>query len=237
MLKNWYQVLGVSEDASHEEIKKAYRKLVKEYHPDEHKGQEEKFREVCDAYQVLSNSEKRHEFDMALKQMRTKKQEQKTTTSQKEATNRTFDGYSKYDTYRPKQEDVNYNDSYSYEPFTAKTTSHTKPYHQEFASFKNSNFTQAKTQVNLEPFIYERQRYVENLMMIMALCSLYQEYTSYLRRTKEVARNISNVRVYPEATTPMILLVNQPVYLYRYTAQPCFMKIRPKVRQYVYRAF
>ena len=75
MIKNWYQVLGVSEDASNEEIKKAYRKLVKEYHPDEHKGQEEKFREVCDAYQVLSNAKKRQEFDLSLKQERAKKED------------------------------------------------------------------------------------------------------------------------------------------------------------------
>lgn len=232
MPKNWYQVLGVSEDASNEEIKKAYRKLVKEYHPDEHKGQEEKFCEVCDAYQVLSNAKKRQEFDRELKQTRTKKQEQKTTTSQKQATNYTFDEYSKYDTYRSNQNEETAYESYSYEPFTAKATSHTKPYHQESASFKNSN----KPQVALDQSIYERQRYVENLMMIMALCSLYQEYTSYLRRTQEVSRSISNVRVYPEAV-PMILFVNHPVYVYRYTAQPCFMKIRPKTRQYVYRGF
>ncbi|HIT22379.1 MAG TPA: J domain-containing protein [Candidatus Scybalousia intestinigallinarum] len=229
MIKNWYQVLGVSEDASNEEIKKAYRKLVKEYHPDEHKGQEEKFREVCDAYQVLSNAKKRQEFDLSLKQERAKKEEQKTTTSQKKQTNTTFDGYSKYDTYHSKQENPTYYESYSYEPNSFNTTAQAKPFYQE----KNNNVSETRSNMS----IYERGRYVENLMMIMALCSLYQEYTSYLARTKEVTRNISNVKVYPEATTPLILFVNRPIYLYRYTVQPYYMKRRPKVRKLVYRAF
>ncbi|MBN1618583.1 molecular chaperone DnaJ [Candidatus Dojkabacteria bacterium] len=63
--RDYYEILGVSKEASSSEIKKAYRKLVKEYHPDHNKesGAEEKFREIRDAYEVLSNDEKRRAYD------------------------------------------------------------------------------------------------------------------------------------------------------------------------------
>lgn len=230
MIKNWYQILNVEETASPQEIKKAYHRLAKEYHPDEHKGQEEKFREVCDAYQILSDPVKRREFDLSLKQMRTKKQEQKTTFSKETTTNinDTFDWYSKYDTFRPKQEEPTYDKEYSYEPFSAKTTAQSKPDDQKPNYEKSVVF-------NSDIASYLRQDYVEKIMMIMALCSLYQKYASYLTRTEEVTRTVSNLKIYPETTTPMILLVNpKRVYLYRYTTQPCYMKVKPKVRQYVY---
>jgi len=63
---DYYNVLGVSKDASGTEIKKAYRKLALKYHPDQNQGDkqaEEKFKEVNEAYAVLSDTEKRREFD------------------------------------------------------------------------------------------------------------------------------------------------------------------------------
>ncbi len=62
-MKDFYQVLGVSRDASDEEIKKAYRKLAHQHHPDKGGGDEAKFKEVNEAYQVLSNKEKRSQYD------------------------------------------------------------------------------------------------------------------------------------------------------------------------------
>ncbi len=59
---DYYQVLGVSKDASEEDIKKAYRKLAHKYHPDKG-GDEKKFKEINEAYQVLSNKEKRAQYD------------------------------------------------------------------------------------------------------------------------------------------------------------------------------
>jgi molecular chaperone DnaJ len=61
-MKDYYEVLGVSRDASPEEIKKAFYKLAHKYHPDKG-GSAEKFKEINEAYQVLSNKEKRQQYD------------------------------------------------------------------------------------------------------------------------------------------------------------------------------
>jgi len=67
MPKDYYEVLGVSRNATQEEIKKAFRKLAMKYHPDRNKGNkeaEEKFKEINEAYAVLSDPEKRKLYDM-----------------------------------------------------------------------------------------------------------------------------------------------------------------------------
>jgi len=64
--KDYYKILGVSKDATQEEIKKAFRKLALKYHPDRHKGNkeaEERFKEINEAYAVLGNPEKRRQYD------------------------------------------------------------------------------------------------------------------------------------------------------------------------------
>jgi len=66
-MKDYYKILGVSRDASLEEIKKAYRRLALKYHPDRNPGDkeaEEKFKEINEAYAVLSDPEKRKQYDM-----------------------------------------------------------------------------------------------------------------------------------------------------------------------------
>ncbi|WP_110495924.1 DnaJ C-terminal domain-containing protein [Candidatus Karelsulcia muelleri] len=66
--KDYYEILGISKQASPEEIKKAYRKLAIKYHPDKNKNKnqkkaEEKFKEAAEAYNVLSNPEKKQRYD------------------------------------------------------------------------------------------------------------------------------------------------------------------------------
>jgi DnaJ family protein B protein 6 len=64
---NYYEVLGVTEQASDEEIRKAYRKLAVKWHPDKnkenHQEAEEKFKGISEAYSVLSDIEKKREYD------------------------------------------------------------------------------------------------------------------------------------------------------------------------------
>ena len=67
--KNYYDILGVSKDASPEEIKSAYRKLAMKYHPDRNQGDEaaaEKFKEVNEAHETLSDQQKRAAYDYEL---------------------------------------------------------------------------------------------------------------------------------------------------------------------------
>jgi molecular chaperone DnaJ len=64
--RDYYEVLGVSKDATEDELKKAYRKLAIKYHPDKNPGDksaEEKFKEAAEAYDVLRDKDKRARYD------------------------------------------------------------------------------------------------------------------------------------------------------------------------------
>lgn len=67
--KNYYDALGVSRQASRQEIKKAYQKLAKQWHPDVNKAPEAeaRFKEAAEAYEVLGNEEKRAAYDEELR--------------------------------------------------------------------------------------------------------------------------------------------------------------------------
>ncbi|MCI7214407.1 MAG: DnaJ domain-containing protein, partial [Dysosmobacter sp.] len=64
--RDYYEVLGVDKSASEDEIKRAYKKMARKYHPDlnpDNKEAEEKFKEVNEAYEVLSDSDKKARYD------------------------------------------------------------------------------------------------------------------------------------------------------------------------------
>lgn len=77
--RDYYKILQVSKKATTEEIKEAYRRLAREYHPDLHPGDpaaEERFKEICKAYEVLSDSVQRTQYDQGLNPDRSEGQKQ-----------------------------------------------------------------------------------------------------------------------------------------------------------------
>src|SRR6478736_3063036 len=101
MTPNHYEQLGLSQSASDTEIKAAFKRLAKQYHPDKHAGDpvyEEKFKKINAAYQILSDSTKRARYDYILSYQAQKRQQTYSPSSQ---TSRQQTGnYAK--TYRPK---------------------------------------------------------------------------------------------------------------------------------------
>ena len=87
-MKDYYEVLGLTTEAPTEEIRIAYRKLAKANHPDKHKGDPayvEKFKDIQEAYDVLSDAEKRKEYDAQLARQKSynKKDAKKSTANKK----------------------------------------------------------------------------------------------------------------------------------------------------------
>ena len=62
-MKNYYEILGISKEATAEEIKKSYRKLSLQYHPDKNPDGESRFKELSEAYSILGDEEKRSKYD------------------------------------------------------------------------------------------------------------------------------------------------------------------------------
>jgi len=67
MAKSYFAILGISSGASADEVRSAYRRLAKEYHPDHYSGGSGKFQDIQEAYTVLGNKHRRHEYEQSIK--------------------------------------------------------------------------------------------------------------------------------------------------------------------------
>lgn len=83
--KNYYEILGVTPDSDVQDVKFAYRKLARKYHPDVNKAPEsaQKFKDVLEAYEVLSDEKKRKQYDMLNGFYKTPKQKVKSESAKK----------------------------------------------------------------------------------------------------------------------------------------------------------
>ena len=123
MMNELYQRLGVSPNASAEEIKKAYRKLAKELHPDLHPDDpkaEAKFKEINEAYELLGDPEKRKAYD---------KTQQVTTQHTKTGTTQTKTGQSRTPRGGPidfSQMQSGFSQFFGFDPETGKVTDESK---------------------------------------------------------------------------------------------------------------
>ena len=117
-MKDYYELLEVSQNASDEVIARAYKVLAKKYHPDmnpENKEEaEEKFKEISEAYEILSDADKKREYDIKLVYEKNKKAESNTTSYSANATQRSnvenSNDISKVDVYEvdsPLRVDIN----------------------------------------------------------------------------------------------------------------------------------
>jgi len=79
--KNYYLTLGISQTASQAEIKEAYYKLAKQHHPDLAKGSAERFKEINEAYEILSDNQKKSEYDSILRNNQSYYQSQRSSNS------------------------------------------------------------------------------------------------------------------------------------------------------------
>ena len=71
MAKSYFAILGISSSASPEEVRAAYRRLAKEFHPDHFEGGSGPFREIQEAYAVLGDAQKRNRYERSLESART----------------------------------------------------------------------------------------------------------------------------------------------------------------------
>lgn len=67
MAKSYFAILGISSDATVDEIRSAYRRLAKEFHPDHYTGSSKRFRDIQEAYSVLGDNRRRHEYEQRIK--------------------------------------------------------------------------------------------------------------------------------------------------------------------------
>jgi len=95
--KSFYEVLGVGQTASNDEIKAAYLKLAKKFHPDSQEGDEEKFKDISKAYQVLRNEEERERYDKQTGKVEERKSKGEKNKSERKSTHSSQGFHKRYE--------------------------------------------------------------------------------------------------------------------------------------------
>ncbi|WP_315076463.1 DnaJ domain-containing protein [uncultured Clostridium sp.] len=99
-MKNYYKILGVSESANKDEIKKAFRNLAKKYHPDKNKDNPdaiEMFQQINEAYEILSNESSREEYDKKLNKQNSNSQKNENKNNSKKSQGKSKENSNKGD--------------------------------------------------------------------------------------------------------------------------------------------
>ncbi len=152
--KNYYKILGISAKSDEEEIKKAYRKLAKKWHPDKNQGDktaEEKFKEISEAYDVLSDVLKRKKFDdfvKASQQRRTYSYSNKTNYTQTEYETEFSDFFKQFFKNKNKRKKRSY---FKGDDIRGKITIDLKEAY--FGSVRVINTTEGKIRIKIKPGI------------------------------------------------------------------------------------
>jgi curved DNA-binding protein CbpA len=189
-----YETLGVSEKATQEEIKSAYKDLIKKYHPDIYQGDkifaEKKTKEINVAYDVLSNPETRKNYDEELHP-----QANSTYTS------------SNYEYTPPKYNNSNPYKKY-YEDYKNKTAYNSNNYYRRYADYhrtKTPNSNYYTNDSNSISFIHEKIKYIIIILIIyfFVLVFTYLQLSSFLKDDKEkITTNKQESSNYINITTP-----------------------------------
>ena len=80
MAKSYFAILGISPNATGNEIKSAFRRLAKEFHPDRYQGSGNRFREIQEAYSVLGNSRRRQKYKHRIRKVSPKRRSERPPT-------------------------------------------------------------------------------------------------------------------------------------------------------------
>ncbi|MBW2467985.1 MAG: DnaJ domain-containing protein, partial [Deltaproteobacteria bacterium] len=73
MAKSYFAILGISPTATMDEIRSAFRRLAKEFHPDHYEGSSDRFRDIQEAYSVLGNKRRKREYEQSIRKVPIKK--------------------------------------------------------------------------------------------------------------------------------------------------------------------
>lgn len=175
---NYYDILGISNTATNSEIKKAYKTLVKKYHPDVFEGDksvaDSKIKQLNEAYEVLSNADERAKYDEALLAV----SNENTTSSNNYSNSQTTD----YDVYKK------YDDLYKYDYYKKYTTNYYGVSRDDLHNEKSKTFYQNRKVQDSDFFMGSRTKFVFLISILLVIfLVILLIFISYLKTLLVVA--------------------------------------------------